>query len=351
MANKTKVNFIKTLWGVSPAQGNTPAGYDKLFAHIKAEGFDGVETPISFVEDKVAFGVALRKHDMAYVAMINTCVFAPDPTTADFDAHVASFRRLVREAKELNPIFINSHSGRDSWSLETSKKFFEQALKIEEEENIDICHETHRGRILYNPWIVRDMCKEFPALKLTADLSHFCVVAERVFDKASGLDDDWEEIIDIVADRCRHVHARVGYSEGPQVPNPAAPEYLPALELHEQWWDKIMARQAAKGVKTMYLEPEHGTMGYQHEMPWGGEVGDLWVINNWIKDRQMERMSKQAYWEPRQLTFSAQHPCDMKAQSETWNNRDTNGSWGSKIWMAAAVGALTGFVLTKFIAK
>jgi len=349
MSNQTKVNFIKTLWGVSPEQGNTPAGYDKLFAHIKSEGFDGVETPISFVEDKAAFGAALRKHDLAYVAMILTCTFAPDPKTADFDEHVKSFRRLVREAKELSPAFINSHSGRDSWSVDMSKRFFAIALQIEEEENVVILHETHRGRILYNPWTMRDMCKAFPTLKLTADLSHFCVVAERVFDKASGLDDDWEEILDIIADRCRHIHARVGYAEGPQVPNPADPKYLPALELHEQWWDRILARQAAKGVKMMYCEPEHGTEGYQQEMPWGGEVGDLWVINNWIKDRQVERMSKQPYWAPRELNFSAQHPCDMKAQSEAWNNK---GNGGYKIVMAAAaIGAIGGFALSKVLTK
>jgi hypothetical protein len=35
----------------------TSQGYDDLFARIKAEGFDGVETPISLVEDKAAFGV------------------------------------------------------------------------------------------------------------------------------------------------------------------------------------------------------------------------------------------------------------------------------------------------------
>lgn len=335
-----RVGFIKTLWAVSPAMGNTPSGYDALFARIKAEGFEGVETPISLVEDKIAFGAALNKHGLKYVAMINTCTFAPDPVTADFDENVKSFRRLVQEAKELKPMFINAHSGRDSWSSELGKKFFEKALAIEEEEKITIYHETHRGRILYNPWTTRDMCKEFPKLKLTADLSHFCVIAERVFDEASGLDDDWTETLDLIADRCGHIHARVGYAEGPQVPNPAAPEYLSCLENHEKWWDKILTRQAAKGVKQIYVEPEHGTHGYQQEMPWGGEVADLWVVNNWMKDRQLSRMSKKSYWEERPLVFSQQHPIDMKAQSEAWNgNRKPN-----PLILAAVAGAAASLV-------
>jgi hypothetical protein len=131
-------------------------------------------------------------------------------------------------------ILINSHSGLDSFSERESRAFFKAALEIEKEEDVMVCHETHRGRILYNPWITRDMCLAFPELKLTgkssavslfhlssADLSHWCVIAERVFDKNSGYDDGWEDILDLVADHCRHIHARVGYAQGPQVPDPA----------------------------------------------------------------------------------------------------------------------------------
>ena len=93
VAIMVKVSFIKTLWGVTEAMGNSPggtlisnsqpsfsplftprAGYDALFARIKAEGFDGIETPVSLVDDAAAFTAALRKHSMSYVAMINTCV-------------------------------------------------------------------------------------------------------------------------------------------------------------------------------------------------------------------------------------------------------------------------------------
>ena len=131
-----------------------------------------------------------------------------------------------------------------------------QALAIEEAAGITICHETHRGRILYNPWVTRAMCTAFPRLKLTADLSHFCVVAERVF----GDDDaDWKSVMAEVtppppvartaeaaaqvARATHHIHARVGYAEGPQVPDPRAPEYATALEAHEKWWDQILSTQ------------------------------------------------------------------------------------------------------------
>lgn len=47
------------------------------------------------------------------------------------------------------------------------------------------------------------------------------------------VDDDWNTILKLVADRTFHIHARVGYAHGPQVPDPSAPEYLGALEVTE----------------------------------------------------------------------------------------------------------------------
>jgi hypothetical protein len=34
---KLRVNYVKTLWGVTEEMGNTAEGFDTLFARIKAE--------------------------------------------------------------------------------------------------------------------------------------------------------------------------------------------------------------------------------------------------------------------------------------------------------------------------
>lgn len=77
---------------------------------------------------------------------------------------------------------LQVHSGCDSWSYEQSLGFFKECLQIEQEIGIKVVHETHRQRVLYNPWITRDLLTALPNLKINADFSHFCVVAERVFD-------------------------------------------------------------------------------------------------------------------------------------------------------------------------
>lgn len=75
MASKTKVQWVKTLWGVNEVAGNTPkdGGYLRLFKRIAADGFAAVETPVWMIEDKAAFAAALAESGLGYVAMINTC--------------------------------------------------------------------------------------------------------------------------------------------------------------------------------------------------------------------------------------------------------------------------------------
>jgi len=255
---------------VTELQGNTPAdgGYARLFRRIKAEGFSAVETPVWMIADKASFCAALKEVGLDYVAMVNTCTPAGDHNGSHKLAdHLASFERQVAEALSLphgvRPLLVNSHSGQDAWPAETARAFFARALAVEKERGILICHETHRGRVLYNPWVTRDLCREFAELKLTADFSHFCVVAERVF---APDDEDWAACMKEFARATRHVHMRVGFAEGPQVNHPRAPEHKEALERHESWWDAILAAQAVAGVGSMTCEPEHGTSGYQNTL-------------------------------------------------------------------------------------
>ena len=135
----------------------------------------------------------------------------------DVAAHVASFREQVVAAKTTKPIFINSHSGNDCWSGDQQRAFFTAALACEAETGATVCHQLHRGRILFNPRDTRVNLEAFPGLKICADYSHWVNVCER-------LPNDQPAAFRLAAERCLHLHARVGYEHGPQVPDPRAPE-------------------------------------------------------------------------------------------------------------------------------
>ncbi|MEM7014089.1 MAG: sugar phosphate isomerase/epimerase, partial [Verrucomicrobiota bacterium] len=90
-----------------------------------------------------------------------------------------------------------------------------------------------------------------------------------------------------------HLHGRVGYDQGPQVPDPRAPEYADDVEAHFDWWRVVWKMQAERGFETITMTPEFGTDGYLHLEPWTQEpVADLWEINCWIAERLREEFWK-----------------------------------------------------------
>lgn len=98
----------------------------------------------------------------------------------------------------------------------------------------------------------------------------------------------------LCAERAHHVHARVGYDQGPQVPNPTAPEYQPALEAHERWWRKIWQAQAERGLAVSTMTPEFGPDGYLQCAPFTQTpVADLVEINAWMAQRERQQFARE----------------------------------------------------------
>ena len=149
--------------------------------------------------------------------------------------HLNSFKQLITEAKAAGAIFVNSHSGCDSWSIDEGRQFLIEALKIEKEVGIEVMHETHRRRLFWNPFNYRDLLKgqdDLKDVKVNLDISHWVVCLERCFgspesNTENGSDDEawWTEVQEMLKQNIAFVHARVGWAEGPQTADPSAPEY------------------------------------------------------------------------------------------------------------------------------
>lgn len=152
---------------------------------------------------------------------------------------------------------------------------------------VPIAHETHRQRLLFSPYSCRDVLKSpgMEALKITADLSHWCCVCEHVFDPSDPRDDWWPEVLALVAKHTTLIHARVGYDEGPQVSDPSAPEYKGQVASHMAWWKAIWASQKARGFTEFFAEPEFGPAPYQQMLPHTAvPTTDLWAVNGHVAD-------------------------------------------------------------------
>ena len=93
---------------------------------------------------------------------------------------------------------------------------------------------------------------------MVADLSHWINVAETNAD-----DPDLTAVIEKFSSQFHHVHCRVGYDHGPQVPDPRLGQWVEYMEGHERWWDAIWHAAAERGDKEVTMTPEHGPPNYQ----------------------------------------------------------------------------------------
>lgn len=268
-----KLRTYKPLWGMTGT-------LEQQFRQIAEGGYEGVETGLPTPENEPEFRDLLRKYKLDYVPMVFTA-------GKNWREHLESFRAQLKRAVMFSPLIVNVHSGRDWFKPEDQISYFEQALSIgrvvEDFHGIPVLHETHRTRMLYTPRETGVLLRKFPELKITADFSHWTVVCE------SMLDDQQDDLL-LACRRTWHIHGRVGYEEGPQVPDPRAPEFKKYVEKHEQWWDISVATQRAMGREIMTFTPEFGPPNYLHALPYSKQpVGDLWDICKYINDRFRKR--------------------------------------------------------------
>jgi sugar phosphate isomerase/epimerase len=275
-----RLECYKTLWGHA-------GGIADACQQARVAGFAGVEGPAPASRDEQSrWREQLQATGLLYIAEICTAgSYVPDRTASVRD-HILSLEEKLQHALALSPQFITCIGGCDAWSEEQSLEFFTDALRIARECQACISFETHRSRSFFNPWVTARICAQLSELRITADFSHWCVVCERLMDAE-------QDVLEQLAGRVHHIHARVGYEQGPQVTDPRLARYQRALESHESCWRRIWERQGEQGFARSTMTPEFGPDGYQQVDPFSSApVGDLWEMNCWMAQRQQRRFNE-----------------------------------------------------------
>lgn len=247
------------------------APYDEFCAKAKAAGFDGVETWVSLDEAKQAETVAaIRRHGLEIGLLIGG-------READPAAHLANFAAQLPIALASRPAYVNCHTGRDWFAAAQNQRFFDLTHEAAGKSGIPISHETHRSRALYSAAVSREYLRRDSSLRLTFDVSHWCVVSESLLA-------DQADAVDLAISRSDHIHARVGQPQAPQVGDPRAPEWAQALNAHLAWWDRIVALKRAAGAPLTMLS-EFGPVPYTPALPFSRQpVADAWEMNVWMME-------------------------------------------------------------------
>ncbi len=253
-------------------------GLDANLQAIRKAGFDAVEMGVpADPAERRALRSALERTGLSLVAQQWTAGRTPED-------HARSFEEQYRRAAEMGPRFVNSHTGKDFFSLDQNLTVFRAAARLETEVGVRVVHETHRGRALFSAPAATALLDALPGLRLTADFSHWCCVHESLLE-------DQAETMGKAVEASWHIHARVGYAEGPQVTHPGAPEWKDAVEAHVGWWSRIAERHRQRGTAELTVCPEFGPVPYMPTLPWTRQpVADLWEVNVYMKDFLRERL-------------------------------------------------------------
>ena len=245
---------------------------------VKAAGFDGVEMDLPWdTREHERVVAVLKDYELALIAQ------HWETHLTDIEAHRLAYERCLRHQAGGQPLFINSHTGKDFFSFAQNKSLIELAVAVARDTGVRILHETHRGRFSFAAHVTQRYLEDNEELFLALDLSHWCAVAESLLE-------DQPAAVNLALDRARHIHARVGFAEGPQITDPRAPEWREAVERHLQWWDRIIEKARRRGDEVFPITPEFGPFPYLQHLPHTDmPIVSQWDINVYMKDLLKER--------------------------------------------------------------
>lgn len=258
-----------------PRWGSENFSWKDFFFKVKDAGYDGVEMGFPFTlaaAEKQEIRKGLQAHGLAVIGQHWQTI------ESDFQQHCEVFKQHLYSLAELHPLFINSQTGKDYFTVEQNLSLMQTADAISAETGIKILHETHRGKWSFAAHITKQYLQLAPEIRITLDISHWCNVAESLLE-------DQEEAVALAIQHTDHLHARVGYPEGPQLIDPRAPENEAILEAHLRWWDNVISLKQNQGAETFTITPEYGAPPYQQVLPYTGQpITSQWEINLWMKN-------------------------------------------------------------------
>ncbi|KAI8608991.1 hypothetical protein BC830DRAFT_1173938 [Chytriomyces sp. MP71] len=250
------VTHFRTLWGnTEPLASYLP--------DLQRRGYAGIETSLVFHSESELDQIArlLPTLGMRLILLILT-------GGDNVESHISSLATQLRAsaAFAVKPDKINVHGGCDWWDWDQTHRYFTAVTGLQREyPDIPLLHETHRSRILFNPWISRKVLTAFPGLRLTADLSHWVLVAER---HLTGL--EFAATMDLVFERTRHIHARPASPQCIQISHLSDPYWKEDVDAFAGYWARILRKQKELGQTEVSVDPEFGPAPYSMVLPKSG---------------------------------------------------------------------------------
>jgi thiamine kinase-like enzyme len=97
--------------------------------------------------------------------------------------------------------------------------------------------------------------------------------------------EDQKELLERVLPNIKHIHARVGLEQSPQVNNPFAPEWENYLNRYMNWWKRIIEIKSNQNAEYISITPEFGPFPYMPQEPFTLKpLSNQWEVNLEMKN-------------------------------------------------------------------
>ena len=273
-----EIKYICTYWGCEHLSAKD------FLSNVIANGYDGVE--INFPDDENFIAEFLEELEIIRHSINPNFIFIAQQVLPNENESIADYSNRLTKRLEflttLKPNYINSHTGKDYYGFSDNCKIIETTERIARNSGIPIWHEIHRGRFSFHLKTLQNYLELFPKINLIADFSHFCVVSE------SDLHDQ-HDLLTKLYPNIKHIHARIGFEQSPQVNNPFAPEWKCHLERYTSWWKQIIEVQSKRNVEQITITPEFGPFPYMPQEPFTKKP----LSNQWETNLQMKQYLQQ----------------------------------------------------------
>ena len=239
---------------------------------VKDTGYDGIEACIpDHVRERDSLLNGMAKYGLNLIAQ--HC----ETVSGEFSNHLQQYEFHLSRIAALQPLFINSQTGKDYFTFQQNVQLIELARDISNTTGVPVYHETHRGKFSFAAHVTHQYLELLPHLNLTLDISHWFAVAESFLE-------DQSQAVATALPRSFHIHARVGHTQGPQVTDPRAREWEDTMQQHLQYWDRIVTLHKQSHRKLLTITPEFGPLPYMPSLPYTRQpIADQWEINSYMR--------------------------------------------------------------------